>query len=56
MPEQRQYSRLLIPALRAHMGDWYYYICCLKFKDITERIGIAKDFHETNRVLSDKIA
>lgn len=36
---------LKIPALRAHMGDWIYYICLLKMRDIASRITIAKDIY-----------
>jgi len=36
---------LKLPALRAHMGDWIYYICLLKMRDIASRVSIAKEIH-----------
>lgn len=36
---------LLVPSLRAEMGDWIYYISFLKMKDIAERVSIAEHIH-----------
>ncbi len=41
--ENRQPLRL--PGLRAHMGDWIYYICLMKMRDIANRISFAKEIH-----------
>lgn len=45
---------LKVPGLRAHMGDWIYYISFLRFKDIAERVSLAQDLH-TSKVLKDLI-
>lgn len=36
---------LALPAPRAHMGDWIYYIGFLTMREIAERISIAEDIH-----------
>lgn len=36
---------LILPALRANMGDWNYYICALQMRDAVERIHVAQDIH-----------
>lgn len=36
---------LKLPALRARMGDWVYYICLLEMRDIASRISIAEEIH-----------
>jgi DNA sulfur modification protein DndB len=36
---------IFLPALRAHMGDWVYYITFLKMRDIAERVKIAQEIH-----------
>ena len=38
----------LLPAIRARMGDWWYYITTMTFKEITERIKRVKDLQESN--------
>ena len=45
-------SRLVLPALRANMGVWNYYICFLRMADAVERISIAQDIH-TSETLRD---
>lgn len=40
-------SPILLPGLRAHMGNWVYYICFLKMRDIAKRISIAKEIHSS---------
>ena len=47
MTEHTVYSSLALPALRAHMGDWIYYICYMKMRDISERISLAKEIHSS---------
>lgn len=47
MPEITHLPPLALPALRARMGDWVYYICFLKMRDIAERISIAGEIHKT---------
>lgn len=40
-----QYSELFVPALRANMGDWVYYITFLRMKDIVDRVNFAEEIH-----------
>lgn len=47
MTAQSKFSSLLLPGLRARMGNWVYYICFLKMRDIAERISIAKEIHSS---------
>jgi DNA sulfur modification protein DndB len=41
---------LFLPALRATMGDWIYYISFMRMGDIRDRIGIAEEIHKTPRL------
>jgi DNA sulfur modification protein DndB len=41
-------SPCLLPAMRARMGDWWYYITTMTFNDITGRVKRVKDIHETS--------
>ena len=43
---------LFLPALRAEMGDWVYYISFMAMGDIATRISVVEDIH-TNRALKD---
>ncbi len=45
---------LILPALRAHMGDWIYYVTFLKMRDIADRIKVAEEIH-TNSSLNEFI-
>ena len=38
-------SPLFLPALRATMGDWIYYITFIKMKEIVSRINVVDDIH-----------
>ena len=38
---------LALSALRAHMGDWVYYVCFMKMRDIATRISYAKEIHSS---------
>ena len=44
----------LIPALRACMGDWVYYVTFLRMEQIAERISIAQEIH-SSKVLKNMI-
>jgi DNA sulfur modification protein DndB len=41
---------LFVPALRATMGDWVYYISFMQMKDICDRIAIAEEIHKSARL------
>ena len=47
-------DELIIPALRAHMGDWVYYVTFLRMEDIADQIQIAREIH-SSEVLKDMI-
>jgi len=40
-------DKLLLPALRAHMGDWIYYLTFMTMKNIAERVSIAEEIHQS---------
>ena len=42
------------PALRAHIGDWYYYVTTLPFREVAERVRPATDL-VTSKDMSDWI-
>jgi DNA sulfur modification protein DndB len=55
MPSSEQLNReLKVPGLRAHMGDWVYYITFLRLKDVAERVSLAQELH-TSQALKDLI-
>lgn len=47
MPSADKLSKLALPALRASMGDWVYYICFMRMEDASARISIAKEIHSS---------
>ena len=47
-------NELIIPGLRAHMGDWVYYVTFLRMEQIADQISIAQEIH-SSRVLKDMI-
>lgn len=52
-------SPLLLPALRAQMGDWVYYISSMRMVDIAKRINYAEELHkrkELNELLQRQIS
>ena len=58
---KRKHATLFLPALRAKMGDWMYYIGYMRMKDIAQRISVASEIHksqglntEIQRALTDR--
>ena len=47
---QEQHSSLMVPALKAFMGSWVYYIGFMKMCDIAERISIIGDIHTSTKL------
>ena len=47
-------NELIIPALKAHMGDWIYYVTFLRMDQIADQIHIAQEIH-SSKVLKDMI-
>jgi DNA sulfur modification protein DndB len=41
-------DRLIVPALKAKMGDNAYYISFLSLKEIAKRVDLAQDIHQTS--------
>jgi DNA sulfur modification protein DndB len=50
----QELTPLQLPALRAHMGDWIYYVTFLKMRDVAERVQVAQNIH-TSEVLNELI-
>lgn len=46
MTEKKKRERLL-PAIRAHMGDWIYYVSYMTMQDVAKRISYAEEIHES---------
>ena len=40
-------NRLFLPALRAKMGDWIYYITLMNMKEVASRVSVADDIHSS---------
>src|SRR5689334_8958714 len=55
--EQQAKRPLALPALRAQLGQWVYYITYMKMADVSERIGLAEEEDQinSNRSLSEWI-
>ena len=39
--------QLILPALRANMGDWIYYITFMRMADIADRVNVAEEIHSS---------
>ncbi len=50
----KKINELIIPALKAHMGDWIYYVTFLRMDQIADQIHIAQEIH-SSKVLKDMI-
>ena len=50
----KETNELILPALRAHMGDWIYYVTFLQMEQIADQIQIAEKIH-SSAVLKDMI-
>jgi len=48
MTDTQPKNRLVLPALRAYMGDWIYYITTMKMRDVAERVSEVKHIHESD--------
>lgn len=45
-----QKDKLLLPALRGHMGDWVYYSCLISVAELSNRVDYAGDIHSSNEL------
>ena len=43
-------EELLLPALRAQMGDWTYYITSMTLQELAQRVTTASAFHQSKRL------
>ena len=43
-------SEAIFPAIRARLGDWWYYLSTLTLRDIAERVGKVEEIHETKEL------
>jgi DNA sulfur modification protein DndB len=48
-------QKTLIPALKAHVGDWPYYICSMKYGAVAREVQFAFELNEGNKDLSQLI-
>lgn len=39
--------KLVLPTLRAQMGDWIYYVSIMTFEEISKRISMADEIHKS---------
>ncbi|MDO7929197.1 MULTISPECIES: DGQHR domain-containing protein [Pseudomonas syringae group] len=39
-------SKLLLPALRGHIGDWIYYTCLIPVSELAARVNYAEEIHQ----------
>jgi DNA sulfur modification protein DndB len=47
MKKGKSNTPLYLPALRAKMGDWIYYIAYMRMKEIAARVDFAEDIHDS---------
>jgi len=40
-------KKLVLPALRGRIGDWFYYVSLLPFKEVAQRISMADEIHKS---------
>ena len=52
MTSQNGAGQIILPALRARMGQSWYYVSAMRMSDIAERISVAEDIH-TSKSLRD---
>lgn len=45
-------TKTLIPALKAHVGDWPYYICSMKYGAVAREVNFAFELNHGNQELS----
>ena len=52
--KKKKQKEIVLPALRGIMGDWVYYSCLLDLRELSSRVGYAKEIHKSKE-LSDMI-
>ena len=43
-----KHKKLLLPALRGHIGDWVYYSCLMPIPELASRVDYVQDIHNDN--------
>lgn len=43
-------DKVILPSLRGTMGDWFYYVTVMKFGDIANRVSMADEIHQSERL------
>lgn len=43
-------DRILLPALKARVGDWVYYVCSLSFKNVESLIKAPDEIHKSKKL------
>jgi len=41
---QAYQNKLILPTLRGKMGDWFYYVALMSFKEVAKRFMYSKPF------------
>jgi DNA sulfur modification protein DndB len=41
---------MILPSLRAHMGDWIYYVTFMKMGDIAKRVKMVAEIHRSDKL------
>ncbi len=41
------YGELILPAIRARMGDWIYYTTAMRLSDVATRVSFASEIHQS---------
>jgi len=45
-------KKLVLPTLKARMGDWIYYTTVFRFEDVAQRISMADEIHKSEGLRS----
>lgn len=43
-------DKVILPSLRGTMGDWFYYVTVMKFRDVAQRVSMADEIHQSERL------
>ena len=43
-------SKIVLPAIRARVGDWNYYVTTLSFEEVAELIKAPDEIHERKKL------
>ena len=43
-------NSIKLPSLRGRMGDWFYYVSLLKFKELAKRTSLVPEIHKNEEL------